>query len=162
MHLAGVPQDTPERELTAMTAAPLTHSHRATTTHTHVPAHALASRYLDVAQMPWTATQYPGIHIKVLYQDQATGLLTALFKWDAGAVLPLHEHVELEQTYVIEGSFEDDEGVCTAGNYVWRPPGSRHVARSKDGALLIGFFLKPNIFFGPNGEKIVFDTKGKP
>lgn len=130
------------------------------TTHTHVPGHALASRYLDVAAMPWVTTQYPGIQIKVLYQDPATGLLTALFKWEAGAVLPLHEHVELEQTYVIEGSFEDDEGVCTAGNFVWRPPGSRHVARSKDGAVMIGFFLKPNIFFGPNGEKIVFDTKG--
>ena len=130
------------------------------TTHTHTPSHPLASRYLDVADMPWTATQYRGIHIKVLYQDSATGLLTALFKWEAGAVLPLHEHVELEQTYVIEGSFEDDEGVCAAGNFVWRPPGSRHVARTRDGALLIGFFLKPNIFFGPNGEKIVFDTKG--
>ena len=29
-------------------------------------------------------------------------------------------------------AFEDDEGICTAGNFVWRPPGSRHVARTKD------------------------------
>ena len=138
-----------------MTTATLTK-----TTQTHVPSHPLASRYVDVEHMPWSATKYPGIHIKILYQDEATGLLTAIFKWDAGAVLPLHEHVELEQTYVIEGSFEDDEGVCTAGNYVWRPPGSRHVARSGTGAVMIGFFLKPNIFFGPDGERTVFDTSG--
>ena len=43
------------------------------TTQTHAPAHDLASRYLDVAQMPWTPTQYRGIHIKVIYQDKVTG-----------------------------------------------------------------------------------------
>ena len=133
----------------------------AATTHTGTPGHPLASRYLDLAHVPWVQAPYPGIDFKVLYQDKATGLLTALFRWAPGAELPLHEHVELEQTYVLEGSFEDDEGVCTAGNYVWRPPGSRHVARSRDGALMIGFFLKPNIFFGANGEQTMFDTKGK-
>jgi anti-sigma factor ChrR (cupin superfamily) len=128
------------------------------TTHTETLPHPLASRYLDVARMPWNKTPYPGIDVKVLYQDKQTGLLTALFRWAPGSSLPLHEHVELEQTYVIEGSFEDEEGTCTAGNYVWRPPGSRHVATSKQGALMIAFFLKPNIFFGPDGKTTVFQA----
>ncbi len=40
----------------------------------------------------------------------------------------------------------DDEGEAKAGNYVWRPEGNRHVARSPHGALVLSFFLKPNVF----------------
>ena len=108
---------------------------------------ALASRYVDVETIPWEPTPYPGVEWKVLMRDEASGLLTALFKWAPGSELPLHEHVEIEQTFVLEGSIEDEEGEVTAGNYVWRPAGSRHVAKSRDGALILGFFLKPNKFF---------------
>ena len=122
------------------------------TAHTpNVAAHAaldpLASRYVDVESMPWEPTPYPGVEWKVLLRDEETGLLTALFKWAPGSELPLHEHVEIEQTFVLEGSIEDEEGEVTAGNFVWRPPGSRHVARSRNGALLLGTFLRPNKFF---------------
>jgi anti-sigma factor ChrR (cupin superfamily) len=72
--------------------------------------------------------------------------MTALFRWQPGAELTLHEHVEIEQTFVIEGSLEDEEGEVTAGNYVWRPKGNRHSARSPRGALVLSMFLKPNIF----------------
>jgi anti-sigma factor ChrR (cupin superfamily) len=86
--------------------------------------------------------------MKILVQDQETGLLTALFRWAPGTVLPLHEHVEIEQTYVLEGSIVDDEGEVTAGNFVWRPRGNRHLAHSPNGALVISFFLRPNKFIG--------------
>ena len=108
---------------------------------------ALASRYIDVGALPWQDTRWPKIKMKVLLDDKATGLLTALMRWEPGAELPLHEHVRVEQTYVLEGSLEDDEGSCTAGNFVWRPEGSRHVARAPQGALLLAFFLAPNKFF---------------
>ena len=64
-----------------------------------------AAHYLDVPNMPWEPTKFPGIRIKVLYTD-GTGITTALFKLEPGAVVPLHEHTALEQTYVIEGSLE--------------------------------------------------------
>ena len=57
----------------------------------------LASRYLDVPNMPWEATKFAGIQIKVLYSDDS-GITTALFKLAPGAVVPLHEHTALEQT----------------------------------------------------------------
>jgi anti-sigma factor ChrR (cupin superfamily) len=108
---------------------------------------ALESRYVDVSKLEWTPSKFPGIDTKVLMEDKETGLLTALFRWAPGSKLPLHEHVELEQTFVLEGSIEDSEGVATAGNYVWRPAGSRHVATSKNGAIVIGIFQRPNKFF---------------
>src|SRR5579884_2275963 len=53
-----------------------------------------AAHYLDVPNMPWEATKFPGIQIKVLYTDN-NGITTALFKLAPGAVVPLHEHTAL-------------------------------------------------------------------
>ena len=112
----------------------------------------LDSRLVEVAELPWTPTKYSGIDMKILLEDKSTGLLTALFRWAPGAVLPMHEHVDIEQSFVLEGSFEDEGGVVTAGNYIWRPAGSRHEARSRDGALVLAFFLRPNKFFDDGGD----------
>ena len=106
----------------------------------------LASRYVEVEGLPWKPTPCPGIDMKILLEDTETGLLTALFRWQAGAELTLHEHVEVEQTFVLEGSLVDEEGEVSAGNYVWRPKGNRHTARSPNGALVLSMFLKPNKF----------------
>ena len=112
----------------------------------------LASRYVKVDLLPWKPTPCPGIDMKILLEDKESGLLTALFRWQPGAELALHEHVEVEQTFVLEGSLEDDEGEVTAGNYVWRPKGNRHIAKSPNGALVLSVFLKPNIFLQGPGE----------
>ena len=120
-----------------------------------MPAHdhlgALDSRYVPVAALPWKPTPTPGIDMKVLMEDPDTGLLTALFRWQPGTALDLHEHVEVEQSYVLEGSIVDDEGEARAGDYVWRPRGNRHVARAPQGALVLSFFLKPNRFLAGPG-----------
>ena len=113
----------------------------------HAGLAALASRYVDVGSLPWTPTRFKGVDMKVLMEDKETGLSTALVRFAPGAVLPDHEHVELEQTFVLEGSLEDQEGVATVGNYVWRPAGSRHDAHAPNGCLALSFFLKPNKFF---------------
>jgi anti-sigma factor ChrR (cupin superfamily) len=112
----------------------------------------LASRYIKVDDLPWKPTPCPGIDMKVLLEDKDTGLLTALFRWQPGSELSLHEHVEVEQTFVLEGSLVDDEGEVTAGNYVWRPKGNRHIAKSPNGALVLSIFLKPNIFLTGDSE----------
>lgn len=106
----------------------------------------LASRYVAVASLPWKPTPFAGVDMKVLMEDKDTGLMTALVRFAPGAELPLHEHVEIEQTYVLEGSLADDEGEARAGDYVWRPKGNRHVARAPEGALVLSFFLRPNQF----------------
>ena len=114
----------------------------------------LDSRYVETSGLPWKPTPTPGIDMKVLLEDKESGLLTALFRWEPGTELPLHEHVEIEQTYVLEGSIVDEKGEVHAGDYVWRPKGNRHLARSPNGALVISFFLKPNKF-------LVGDLAGK-
>lgn len=106
----------------------------------------LASRFIEVDALPWKPTPVAGVDMKILVQDKETGLLTALFRWEPGTELPLHEHVEIEQTWVLSGSIVDDEGEVGPGQFVWRPAGNRHVARAPNGALVLCFFLKPNRF----------------
>jgi len=104
------------------------------------------SHYIEVRGMEWQRSKFPGIEHKVLYSDPATGLSTLLFRLAPGAVVPLHEHTGVEMTYVLEGSLEDDEGICTAGNFVWRPAGNTHEARAPQGAVILGVLMRPNHF----------------
>jgi hypothetical protein len=82
---------------------------------------AFASRYVNVDELPWVPTRFPGVDLKILMEDKETGVLTALTRFAPGAVLPKHEHVEIEQSHVLEGVLEDDEGVVSAGR--WRERG---------------------------------------
>lgn len=113
----------------------------------HATLAALSSRYVNASSLPWQETNFPGIRIKVLMHDAETGLQTILTQMEAGAVLPDHEHTQVEQSWVLQGSLADHEGEATAGNFVWRPAGSRHTAHSPNGALILSFFLKPNHFY---------------
>ena len=42
---------------------------------------ALASRYVDVASLPWVPTRFKGVELKVLMEDKETGLMTALTRF---------------------------------------------------------------------------------
>lgn len=103
------------------------------------------STYLDVSRIEWEPTKYPGVSVKKLYEDPA-GPVTSLTRFEPGASLPLHRHVGIEQSYVLEGTLVDDDGACTAGNFVWRRAGSVHRAWSPDGCIVLGVFERPNEF----------------
>jgi len=103
---------------------------------------ALASRFIETEQVPWVETS-PGSRMKVIYHDPDSGLLTILAKLAPGAGIPHHTHEDLEQTYVLEGSLEDEEGACTAGNFVIRAKGSKHSPVAPNGCTMLVFFLKP-------------------
>jgi anti-sigma factor ChrR (cupin superfamily) len=103
------------------------------------------STYLDVSKIDWEPTRFKGVFVRKLYED-ASGRLTALTRMEPGAVLPSHRHVGIEQSYVIEGTLVDDDGACSAGNFVWRRPGSVHRAWTPDGCIVLGVFERPNEF----------------
>ena len=104
------------------------------------------SVYLKPQDMEWEPTQFPGISIKTLYEDKEKGELTCFLKWEPGATLPMHKHPEIEQSYVVEGSFYDHDGICRAGEFVWRRVGSFHETHSDEGAIILAVYRKPNVF----------------
>ena len=116
-----------------------------------------ASRLVNVDDIDWVPIRYTGCFVKTLLVDPASGLATVLVRMEPGAELPDHEHVLIEQTYMLEGRLVDKEGPdkgleCTAGNFVWRPAGSRHAAVCPDGGLMLAMFQIPNKFFDADGS----------
>jgi anti-sigma factor ChrR (cupin superfamily) len=121
------------------------------------------SHVVRPADMEWQKTRFPGCEAKTLLFDKATGLVTALMRMAPGAVLPDHEHVKIEQTYMLEGRLVDREGPVAglevgAGEFVWREAGSRHVAWCPEGGLMLAIFQVPNKFFEKDGR--VTDSTG--
>ena len=111
------------------------------------------SHLVQPQSMDWQQTRFPGCEAKTLLFDKQTGLMTALMRFEPGAVLPDHEHVKIEQTYVLEGSLMCPEGECRAGQFVWRPAGSRHHAwAGPQGGLFLAIFQAPNKFFQADGS----------
>jgi anti-sigma factor ChrR (cupin superfamily) len=105
------------------------------------------STYIKPSEMEWQPTRFDKVSIKVLYEDAERGEMTCLLKLEPGAHIPFHQHPEIEQSLVLEGSVEDHDGVATAGDYVWRKPGSLHDNRSPGGAVLFAVYRKPNIYY---------------
>jgi anti-sigma factor ChrR (cupin superfamily) len=113
------------------------------------------STYLRPQEIEWTPTQFEKTWIKVLYEDKSKGEMTCLLKLEPGAHIPFHKHPELEQTLVLEGSVYDHDGICRAGEFVWRKPNSFHENHSDEGAVIFAVYRKPNIFQHSAG----FETK---
>jgi len=126
-----------------------------------LPAH---SHVVRPANMQWQKSRFAGCEVKTLLFDRETGFVTALMRMAPGAVLPDHEHVKVEQTYMLEGKLVDKEGPAAglevnAGEFVWREPGSRHVAWTPQGGLMLAMFQIPNKFFERDGR--VTDVGGE-
>ena len=114
----------------------------------------LASRFVEVANLPWKKTRFAGVEGKTLLADRETGMATVLVKFAPGARLTDHEHMRIEQTYVLEGSLVCGEGECKAGDFVWRPAGSRHEAwGGPKGGLMLAIFQIPNKFYEKDGRE---------
>src|SRR5664280_1915856 len=75
-----------------------------------LPVDDLRARHLRPQDMPWQKLRFPGCEMKTLLFDPKSGLATMLMKMEPGAVLPDHEHVLIEQTYVQEGRVVDASG----------------------------------------------------
>src|SRR5260370_40696661 len=82
--------------------------------------------------MEWQKTRFPGCEAKTLLVDRATGLMTALMRVAPGAVLPDHEHGNIEQSYALQGRLVDKESPANAieaktGEFISPKPRRRHV-----------------------------------
>lgn len=83
----------------------------------------------------WRASETPGYWIKPLVEDAAAGIRTWLVRSEPGATSALHSHEDIEQIYVIEGSFTDGETTYGPGDFVIRAAGAPHLTVGGDGAL---------------------------
>lgn len=108
--------------------------------HSGLTFEAGQSGWLNSEHVAWQESGSKGFWIKPLFEDGSRRLRTWLMKVDPGAYSPLHDHAELEQVYVLQGSFYDQDNVYRAGEYILRAPGVMHAAGSEEGALVILFY----------------------
>ena len=98
------------------------------------------SSHADSTAAGWQECGAEGFLVKPLLEDSASGLRTWLMKVEPGAWSELHSHDELEQIFVLEGSFYDQEKTYRAGEYIVRAAGAMHTAGSETGATVLLFY----------------------
>jgi anti-sigma factor ChrR (cupin superfamily) len=91
----------------------------------------------------WRRSDTPGFWVKPLVEDAEAGIRTWLMKSDPGASSALHSHDEIEQIYVLEGTFRDGEASYGPGDFVIRAPGAAHLTTCENGSLSLVIYSRP-------------------
>jgi anti-sigma factor ChrR (cupin superfamily) len=84
----------------------------------------------------WLAGERPGELVRPLIEDPL-GYRTMLLQVTPGPLGELHAHDTIEQIYVLEGDFFDDETSYGPGDFVMRMPGTMHRAGSRGGCTMM-------------------------
>ena len=92
---------------------------------------------MDVSAAEWQESGTPGFRLKPMFESSRDRLKTWLMQVDAGAYSPMHAHEDIEQIYVLEGSFYDQHKTYGPGAMIVRAPGAEHEAGSETGGLMI-------------------------
>ena len=78
-------------------------------------------------EVGWTPLDIPGVSMKVLFKDEATGAMTVITRMDAGAVIPAHFHTHADETvFVLGGDFVEDGESFGPGSYFAGKAGTPH------------------------------------
>jgi quercetin dioxygenase-like cupin family protein len=92
--------------------------------------------YIALAEeRSWAPGPYPGVELKVLHRNPATGGVTVLRKFHAGVTVPAHVHSEANEfAYVLSGEWEESGVTYRPGAFFFASRGQRHgphVAKSE-------------------------------
>jgi quercetin dioxygenase-like cupin family protein len=97
------------------------------------------------ADVPWTPGPYPGVDLKILHRNEATGGVVVLRRFQSGRVVPAHTHPDAnEWAWVLSGEWEESGTTYAPGTLFFAPKGTRHgphVARTE--------VLSLTVFDGP-------------
>ena len=78
------------------------------------------------SELPWADLGMPGVSMKVLHKDEATGAMAVLTRIEAGASIPAHWHSKADETvFVLNGDFVEEGGVTGRGRTSSGWPGPR-------------------------------------
>lgn len=96
----------------------------------------------------------PGVTAHWLYNEGDGGACAVFLRYEAGARVPLHEHVGYEHLFVLEGDQFDEDGIYPAGSFVIHPPGTKHSPPgSVAGCVALLIYEKAVRFVEPDGPR---------
>lgn len=80
--------------------------------------------------LDWRSTRHAGVAWAPLHlAEEGSGSArdsAVLIRMDPGCGYPTHEHLDVEDVFLLQGGYEDEFGVHRAAGYVRYPKGSRH------------------------------------
>lgn len=88
---------------------------------------------MELTEIPWQPTRYPGIAIWFYSSDRATGRALVLIRMEPGCGYPRHRHRGEEHLLVVQGGYRDDRGEHRAGTFARYEDGSEHAPVALDG-----------------------------
>lgn len=85
----------------------------------------------DLKQQPdagdWQDLAVPGVTMRVLRRDEATGAMTVLTRIAPGASIPAHSHTKADESvFVVEGDFIEDGEEYGPGSFFFGRAGTPH------------------------------------
>ena len=101
------------------------------------------SPVVRTASAEWKPLPIPGVSVKSLRRDAASGHSTSLVRFEPGTRFPAHNHPAGEEVFVVEGDFQVGRHRLAAGDYIYTPPGEKHAASTEGGCLIIVTLPKP-------------------
>ena len=102
-----------------------------------------SSPVVRTATAEWKPSAVPGVSVKVLRRDRATGESTSLVRFAPGARFPAHNHPAGEEVFVLEGDFQVGRHRLVGGDYLYTAPDERHAASSAGGCLVLVILPRP-------------------
>ncbi|XVJ69197.1 MAG: cupin [Rhizobacter sp.] len=103
--------------------------------------------------LPWQPSPAAGVQRRLLAREGGEeARATSVVRYEAGATFSKHAHPQGEEIIVLEGEFEDEDGIYPAGTYLKNPHGSSHAPRSASGCTL---FVKLRQLSEDDAERVV-------
>ena len=97
----------------------------------------------DTGSASWRPRDNPGIAYLALYGEPGSGARMQFERWRAGATQSAHEHTDLIEIYVLDGTFVDEHGRYPARTWIRYPVGSSHAPGSPAGCTLFTRVSEP-------------------
>ncbi len=88
-------------------------------------------------KVDWVASPTPGVDRRMLFRiGGERARATSIVGYAPDSRFPRHVHDGGEESVVLKGVFQDEDGDYPAGSYVGNPPGSAHAPASRDGCTI--------------------------
>ena len=112
---------------------------------------------LNSSTLPWVDSRLSCMKCKLLEQraDEAARI-TSIERHEANTQLVTQIYPLGQEILVLEGEYEDEEGIYGVGTYIKNPPKSSRTIGSKSGCTL---FVKNNYLTLDDNQRTILDTR---
>jgi quercetin dioxygenase-like cupin family protein len=92
--------------------------------------------------LAWSPLDFPGVFMRVVYQDGRTDGMTVMTRLEPGASIPAHRHTHADETvFVLAGDFVEAGTSHGAGSYFVASAGTLHGPHeSRTGCVVLTTF----------------------